>query len=709
MTITFLKWKCVFPTVFFLFAVILRAPAQQPDKSNAEITVKPDPEYSNVFTFEVTDEPALKQIAGAPRAHYSYFWEFGDGSYSTEKNPSHIYNDKKKGKVKVSLTNNYGSGGVPRLRHRNREDFQKTGPGEMPGAKWQKGKKVNSPLSKNTPIKLFNNHSPRPGDPLVCVLSYQNDGSEALPLSGTLYLFYNEKSFGYDNFTFVESRYHNNEVFQQGMPVGSVSSAESEGHDNFWARRGEYNGHSLDYASAYSKRISPLRGISQYIPGGIADKTLKAANKQYRNVLSWKFDELQVGEQRNIFTGLETTPDMINDTTNTITYKAVMIPDYKDEVKEFTLKMTIQSSHDPNKILVSHRKIRKGMIKRAGVTYVIKFQNTGRGPAGNILIENTIPKSLDPASIKIWDVYPKPAMCLKGGPLQDESCLDTTRVGQLIKWQFKNIYLPGTRQKDKEGRKATKGFIEFSVKPRKRFKMRELLATRAYIYFDKNDPVKTNRAKTKIVKNISWGLRGGFQNFMENSDDVFAGLSIAPFQPRGIYYQAELSLSRISYTSFENVAQNVPVFIDANGGQLLGTITNSGEITSTYFDIVPLQFRVNISPFLSLGVGGQVSVLMKARERTFELREYNPIRGEAPFPPESEEAETTVYDWPDLKDGRFNELETGFFADLQAGFVRKGPALGIRYQQRRSKRPVSREGSETASRGYWQLYGTLRF
>ena len=38
--------------------------------------------------------PPLNQMAGAPKAYYSYYWEFGDGRYSTEKEPKHTYKEK---------------------------------------------------------------------------------------------------------------------------------------------------------------------------------------------------------------------------------------------------------------------------------------------------------------------------------------------------------------------------------------------------------------------------------------------------------------------------------------------------------------------------------------------------------------------------------------------------------------------------------------
>ena len=96
MTIMFFESKWVLPTVFLSCIAVFQSKGQEHHDSSARIVAQQDTKYENVFTFEVADEPPLKQIAGAPKAHYSYFWEFGDGTYSTEKNPRHIYNDKKK-------------------------------------------------------------------------------------------------------------------------------------------------------------------------------------------------------------------------------------------------------------------------------------------------------------------------------------------------------------------------------------------------------------------------------------------------------------------------------------------------------------------------------------------------------------------------------------------------------------------------------------
>jgi len=46
----------------------------------------------NAFTFK-SEKPLLNQIAGAPKAFYSHYWEFGDGNFSTKEEPNHTYKE----------------------------------------------------------------------------------------------------------------------------------------------------------------------------------------------------------------------------------------------------------------------------------------------------------------------------------------------------------------------------------------------------------------------------------------------------------------------------------------------------------------------------------------------------------------------------------------------------------------------------------------
>lgn len=61
--------------------------------------------------------PALNQIAGAPpKAFYTNYWEFGDGTYSKENTPSKSYKKAGEYEVKLWATNNYDTGKPPTTR-----------------------------------------------------------------------------------------------------------------------------------------------------------------------------------------------------------------------------------------------------------------------------------------------------------------------------------------------------------------------------------------------------------------------------------------------------------------------------------------------------------------------------------------------------------------------------------------------------------------
>ena len=60
--------------------------------------------------------PELNQIAGAPKAFYTYYWEFGDGNYSFQEKPEHAYKKKGEYEVKLWSTNNYDNGKPPASR-----------------------------------------------------------------------------------------------------------------------------------------------------------------------------------------------------------------------------------------------------------------------------------------------------------------------------------------------------------------------------------------------------------------------------------------------------------------------------------------------------------------------------------------------------------------------------------------------------------------
>jgi len=123
-----------------------------------------------------SEKPALNQIAGAPKAFYTHFWEFGDGNYSTEETPKHIYKKPGEYEVRLWVTNNYDNGKPPTARP----------------------KKIAINLITNESVDIASmeedftlkrNREPVPEEDMVLVMSYKN--TKDYNANGKLYLFYN--------------------------------------------------------------------------------------------------------------------------------------------------------------------------------------------------------------------------------------------------------------------------------------------------------------------------------------------------------------------------------------------------------------------------------------------------------------------------------------------------------------------------------------
>jgi hypothetical protein len=198
--------------VLAMLVVALNSNGQTTGDDGLHITTQIE---QDSYRFMVENKPPLQQIAGAPEAHYSYFWEFGDGEYSFEENPVYVYADTGEVKVNVALTNNYGSGGAPRIKSRRLKI------NIVPDDK-KKTKPESSSIEKKESIKIITNHQPRPGDQMICVVTYQHAESFNEPIGGRLYFFFNEVDMGYTNFEFEEARQHHGEKFYEGFPDRSL-------------------------------------------------------------------------------------------------------------------------------------------------------------------------------------------------------------------------------------------------------------------------------------------------------------------------------------------------------------------------------------------------------------------------------------------------------------------------------------------------------
>lgn len=155
----------------------------------------------------------------------------------------------------------------------------------------------------------------------------------------------------------------------------------------------------------------------------------------------------------------------------------------------------VRDSYDPNdkSVLPKGCGQEHGIFATDWINYTIRFQNTGNDVAYNVIIEDTLDKSLDIESLS-----------LTGG--SDNFTWDLQGVGKpVLKILFNNIYLPDSISDEKNSH----GFISFKIKPKATVETGTLIKNKSLIYFDYNSPVITNELEQMIVENCAEDLTLG--------------------------------------------------------------------------------------------------------------------------------------------------------------------------------------------------------
>ena len=149
----------------------------------------------------------------------------------------------------------------------------------------------------------------------------------------------------------------------------------------------------------------------------------------------------------------------------------------------YCYQRTVTGSYDPNDKTVSPVGVGTNGDIAASVTdltYLIRFQNTGNGPAVNIMVKDTLSANVDINTFEMLgsshnyniDVLP----------------------GNILRWKFNNIMLADSNSNEP----ASHGYIQFRIKRTSNNTPGTQIKNTAYIYFDFNDPIVTNTAINTI-------------------------------------------------------------------------------------------------------------------------------------------------------------------------------------------------------------------
>ena len=138
----------------------------------------------NKFRFKPQPPPVI-QMAGAKEAFWSYFWEFGDGSYSFDAEPVHYYQSNGEYAIDLLATVAYDNGKPPTSQGGNL--VATNNDGSLPTASTPHKTLFEAKTKEH--LLLNNVRAPRAAEEFVVIGSYQNPNP--IPVSGKLYFFFN--------------------------------------------------------------------------------------------------------------------------------------------------------------------------------------------------------------------------------------------------------------------------------------------------------------------------------------------------------------------------------------------------------------------------------------------------------------------------------------------------------------------------------------
>jgi uncharacterized repeat protein (TIGR01451 family) len=214
------------------------------------------------------------------------------------------------------------------------------------------------------------------------------------------------------------------------------------------------------------------------------------------NLLTWSQAQLTAFESRSFTIQLQVPPDvglLGTDLITTATFTSVQ-PDATPQNNSYTLARTVTGSYDPNDKLA---KTSTGSTEfwdpsaDEWIDYTIRFQNTGTDTAFHVIITDTLPQGLDPATLQVGAGSHPFTWELKG-------------IG-VLKFRFLGILLPDSNINEPRSH----GFVGFRIKVRDGYMLNpgDEVVNIANIYFDFNPPVITEPSVLNVVSPIRLDAR----------------------------------------------------------------------------------------------------------------------------------------------------------------------------------------------------------
>ena len=604
--------------------------------------------------------PPVRTVGASGEPEWQYFWEFGDGHYSEEKNPSHGFTKTGNLSVKVNLTPAYSQ---DRAREYSKTvNISRTGtPTTQKYPSLGRGNYIsirtnNNELVMREKLQLVIHYSPPPGH-----------------ASGFIALAFNEKA-----------------NVKRGFRYDSQRS---------------YYGES---------RLEDIYEAPEVAGNSQNENLLEDQSGDFQSVEAFRYQNKTPGQTYRLFVTLRVETPKIG---SKIRLRAFFVPaagTLPNRGVVYDKSMEILASHDPNRIAVAPRVMEFPSAFDSTLNYKLYFQNKGEGRATGVTVRVNKDDIVNASSLKIQEAKIAGESCPMCASVQNPqaSCLDTVVNEKSIDFVFKNIVLSGTKGSETQDNEQTKGEIQFSVRPKivmknkKRMKLPETdaIVTGGAIKFNtEEDTIFTNKIDTQFRRRsvgvkIGYNFSNPISELREDAEfsDEFPNLNMLlsfsysdnPIH-KGLSWESELVFSSFRYTR-----QDTQIFVpkSENIFNLTDTIKTDLALNLFYLDVLG-QSRYHFTDFIGLGFGAGFSALISGKgnldgtltKLVTEYTDSKPIKIgliNSKVPDQDLEFDSGETFEPGVKNNPETYLAMVLFADLGVGRVNRGPMLGLRVGSR---------------------------
>lgn len=605
------------------------------------------------FKFKPVIRP-LVPIPGGRQAYYTYLWDFGDGNFSTKESPEHQYTNPGEYDVSLYIVNNYDNGPRPKkpktkvkVDSNSAIAFQQPNPFEQ------------NFFKSNGVFQLYKNADAVPGEDMSLVVGVRPTAN-----SGKILILTNEKLINPNGFMVAnQSQYHNEQI----IPV-----IQPKDLDYMWANVN---------SAIMTQSGSPDYGIMEELnfSADEASAYFNSLLNEYKTVSLYDIEGDQDEGQFSII-NLDITPEMLADTNAIVTITGIYLADGGNPVIH-KLDVPVTTSHDPNKMSVRPAIMDYRLqFKKKKLTYKVQFQNDGEGDAKTIRLEMFFPKEVDLNTFNLLNLYPGCDSCKTD---LDLGCYTLENAGEnKLIFTFRGIALPGTASPTVTDTDSTKGFIRFTLNTHKKLQNKSL-PSYTDIYFDKNEPIRTNRSTARFRPGLSPIIMLGLNTPLKTNNEQInkltlgytLGIGLAPIAPyKKPYWQVELYASTFG-TEFQRHSikdGEIQVPDPQGGGRLIYRGYNAIDSSKkeNYLSLqIPLQVRYNFNSYISMGIGAlaKTNIFLSGHQSTT----YHLLGAAGNTEPYTIDADIIV-------DNKTKILFSPL-VDLNIGKVYLGPSLGVRY------------------------------